>query len=70
MPTRDGYREETFDYIKKIAPLIKANAPAADRLTIAGAIADENNTQHGARGLLDRLQDDTLGSLTDWEIAV
>jgi hypothetical protein len=68
-PSRDGYRVETFDYIKKIAPLIKTNAPAADRLAIAGAIADENDTQHGARGLLDWLQDETIGSLTDEEIA-
>jgi hypothetical protein len=68
-PSRDGYRAETFDYIKKIAPLIKAAAPAADRLAIAGAIADENNTQHGARGVLDWLQDQTIGSLSDEDIA-
>ena len=68
-PSRDGYRAETFDYIKKIAPLIKANVPAADRLAVAGAIADENNTLHGARGVLDWLQDETIGSLTDDMIA-
>jgi hypothetical protein len=68
-PSRDGYRAETFDYIKKIAPLIKANVPAADRLAVAGAIADENNTLHGARGVLDWLQDKTIGSLTDEDIA-
>jgi hypothetical protein len=68
-PSTDGYRSETFDYIKKIAPLIKANVPAADRLAVAGAIADENNTQHGARGALDWLQDKTIGSLTDDMIA-
>jgi hypothetical protein len=67
-PSVDGYRADTFDYIKKIAPLIKANVPAADRLAVAGAIADENNTQHGARGVLDWLQDETIGSLTDENI--
>jgi hypothetical protein len=70
--TEKDYDSKTFRFIGSIAPMInnaaaKSGVPAH---AIAGAIADEYNTQRGIRGVVDRLQDAVVGSLPEVAISV
>jgi hypothetical protein len=56
------YREETFDEIKAMAPEILKYAEqyGVPPEAVAGAIADEYNTQTGLKGAVDWFQDEVL----------
>jgi hypothetical protein len=66
------YDSETFRFIGSIAPMIndaaaKSGVPAH---AIAGAIADEYDTQRGIRGVVDKLQDSLVSSLPEVAISI
>ena len=63
--TSTTYREETFTYVHSITSWLESIVPAADRLAVAGAIADEFETRKGYRVIVDGLQDAVLDSLEE-----
>ncbi len=67
-----NYDAATLRFISSIAPLV--NAVAARRgvpaHAVAGAIADEYDTQRGARGVLDSLQNAVINAIPEWAIDV
>jgi len=56
------YNEGTFAVIRQIATLIKAYSTrfGVPPIAVAGSIADEYNTQRGAKGAIDWFQDQVL----------
>jgi hypothetical protein len=66
--TSTDYRSETFAFVGSITPLLDSIVPAEDRLAVAGAIADEYDTRHGIRVIVDGLQDAVLDSLGESDI--
>lgn len=64
------YKAGTFNMISKIASLIKIYAGRYNvpPIALAGAIADEYNTQRGIKGYLDWFQDKLLSYLPDFAI--
>jgi len=56
------YSDETFSLIEEMAPEISfySRKFGVPPIAVAGAIADEYNTQKGVKGILDWFQDDVL----------
>lgn len=70
--TEKDYDAETFRFIASLAPAINSLA-AQNRVpahAVAGAIADEYNTQRGIRGIADKLQDALISSFPEWDIDI
>ena len=69
--TEEYYDFETFYFVRSIEPFISSVARAGvPRAAIAGAIADEYNTQKGVKGIVDSIQDRVIDALPEFAIDV
>jgi hypothetical protein len=68
--TEVSYRDETFQFLKSIGPMITTIAYSKDvpPAAVAGAIADEFDSRFGIRGIVDRLQDFLIDIMPERQI--